>query len=58
VRPMIAGADRRGRLQALAGSRNHVYEEVADLIFHGRHESVDDALHRAIALLDRHWRRA
>lgn len=58
VRPMIAGADRRGRLESLAEHRNHLYEEVADLIFRGRHESVDDAAPRAIALLDRHWKRA
>ncbi|QDE38765.1 shikimate kinase [Luteibacter pinisoli] len=58
ARPMIAGGDRRGRLEALADARNHVYEEVADLIFRGRHEGPDDALPRAVALLDRHWRRA
>jgi shikimate kinase len=58
ARPMIAGGDRRGRLEALAGARNHVYEEVADLIFRGRHEDVEHAVPRAIELLDRHWRRA
>ena len=57
ARPMIAGGDRRGRLESLASARNHVYEDVADLIFRGRHESVDDAVPRAVALLDRHWRR-
>jgi shikimate kinase len=58
VRPMIAGGDRRGRLETLAEHRNHLYEEVADLIFRGRHESVDEAAPRVIALLDRHWKRA
>lgn len=58
ARPMIAGSDRRGRLESLAEHRNHLYEEIADLIFRGRHESVDDAAPRAIALLDRHWKRA
>lgn len=57
ARPMIAGDDRRGRLESLAGDRNHLYEEIADLIFRGRHESVDDAAPRAIALLERHWKR-
>jgi len=57
VRPMIAGDDRRGRLEHLAHDRNHLYEEIADLIFRGRHEAVDDAAPRAIALLDRHWKR-
>lgn len=57
ARPMIAGDDRRGRLEALAAHRNHLYEDIADLIFHGRHESVDEAAPRAIALLERHWRR-
>jgi shikimate kinase len=57
ARPMLAGADRRGRLEALASHRNHLYEEIADLVFRGRHESVDDAVPRAIALLDRHWKR-
>lgn len=58
TRPMIAGDDRRGRLVSLAESRNHLYEEIADLIFRGRHEGVDDAVPRAIALLDRHWKRS
>lgn len=57
ARPMIAGDDRRGRLESLAGHRNHLYEEIADLIFRGRHESVDEAAPRAIALLERHWKR-
>jgi shikimate kinase len=57
VRPMIAGADRRGRLEALAAQRDALYEEVADLIFQGRHEHVDAAVPRAVALLDRHWKR-
>ncbi|HVI55358.1 MAG TPA: shikimate kinase [Luteibacter sp.] len=58
VRPMIAGNDRRGRLESLALDRNHLYEEIADLIFRGRHEDVDAAAPRAIALLDRHWKRS
>jgi shikimate kinase len=58
VRPIIAGPDRLGRLKALAEHRNYLYEDIADLIFHGRHESVDDAVPRAIALLDRHWKRS
>ena len=57
VRPLLAGGDRRGKLEALAEHRNHLYEEIADLIFRGRHEGVDDAAPRAIALLDRHWKR-
>ncbi len=57
TRPMLAGDDRRGRLQSLADNRNHLYEDIADLIFHGRHEGVDSALPRAIALLERHWKR-
>jgi len=57
ARPMIAGDDRRGRLESLAEHRNHLYEEIADLIFRGRHESVEEAVPRAIALLDRHWKR-
>ena len=58
ARPMIAGTDRRGRLEALAHDRNHIYEDIADLIFRGRHEPVDAAVPRAVALLDRHWKRA
>ncbi|MET0254758.1 MAG: shikimate kinase [Luteibacter sp.] len=57
ARPLIAGDDRRGKLEALADHRNHLYEEIADLIFHGRHEHVDAAVPRAIALLERHWKR-
>ena len=57
ARPMIAGTDRRGRLEALAHDRNHLYEEIADLIFRGRHEDVEAAVPRAVALLDRHWKR-
>ncbi|NID16787.1 shikimate kinase [Luteibacter yeojuensis] len=57
ARPLLAVDDRRGRLESLAEHRNHLYEEIADLIFRGRRESVDDAVPRAIALLDRHWKR-
>jgi shikimate kinase len=57
ARPMIAGTDRREKLEALARHRNHLYEEIADLIFHGRHEHVDAAVPRLVALLDRHWKR-
>lgn len=57
ARPLLAGPDRLTRLRALAEHRTQLYEDVADLIFHGRHESVDEALPRAIALLDRHWKR-
>jgi shikimate kinase len=58
ARPMIAGSDRRGRLETLAHDRNHLYEEIADLIFRGRHEDVEHAVPRAVALLDRHWKRS
>jgi shikimate kinase len=56
-RPLLAGADRRGRLQAMAATRDPLYDEVADLEIPGLHEGVAAAAARCIALIDTHWQR-
>jgi shikimate kinase len=56
-RPLLAGADRRERLQAMAAAREPLYREVADLEIPGLHEGVAAAAERCIALIDTHWQR-
>lgn len=57
ARPLLAAPDRRQRLETMAEARNPLYEVIADLVFRGRHEPVDAAASRLVALLERHWRR-
>ncbi|MBB3225486.1 shikimate kinase [Luteibacter sp. Sphag1AF] len=54
-RPLLAVPDRRGRLETLAHDRLPLYEALADLAFPGKHEPVESAAARAIALIDQHW---
>lgn len=56
-RPLLAGADRRERLQAMAHIRQPLYQDLADLAVPGEHGTVAAASARCIALLDRHWQR-
>jgi len=56
-RPLLAVADRRGRLEAMAAQRGPLYREAADLVVAGAHEDVAAACARCIALLDRCWKR-
>ena len=56
-RPLLAGPDRRERLQAMARIRAPIYRELADLEVPGAHGSVAAASERCIALIDHHWQR-
>lgn len=56
-RPLLAGVDRRQRLQAMALIRAPLYREIADLAVPGEHGSVATASERCIALIDHHWQR-
>lgn len=54
-RPLLANPDRRQRLIAMAGSRNPLYESIADLTLPPEHGSVRRAAERAIHALCSHW---
>ncbi|HEY8586495.1 MAG TPA: shikimate kinase [Rhodanobacter sp.] len=56
-RPLLAGPDRRGRLQAMAQAREPIYRELADLAIPGEYGSVAAASERCIEMIDRHWQR-
>ncbi len=56
-RPLLAVSDRRGRLEAMATTRDAVYRELADLAIAGHHGGVTAATDHCIALLDQHWQR-
>jgi len=56
-RPLLAGVDRAERLSAMAHRRTPLYEEVADLMIPGAHETVYAASERSILLIDQHWQR-
>jgi shikimate kinase len=56
-RPLLAGEDRRGKLEAMAALRTPLYREIADLTLAGAHESASEATARCIALVDGHWQR-
>ncbi len=56
-RPLLAGADRRARLEAMAALREPLYREVADLAVPDEDDNLAAAGERSILLLDRHWQR-
>ncbi len=56
-RPLLAGEDRRARLESMYAIRTPLYQDLADLAVPGLHEGVIAAGERCIELLDRHWRR-
>jgi shikimate kinase len=56
-RPLLAGEDRRGKLDAMRETRAPLYREIADLTINGEHENVAAATERCIALIDTHWNR-
>ncbi|MBD8899714.1 shikimate kinase [Rhodanobacter sp. DHG33] len=55
-RPLLAGADRRARLEAMAAVREPLYRETADLALPAIH-GVAAIGAQAIALIDQHWQR-
>jgi len=56
-RPLLAGADRRQRLLAMARAREPLYRDIAELVVPGEHGSVATATERSIVLIDHHWQR-
>jgi len=55
-RPLLAGTDRRARLEAMAAIREPLYRDTADLALPAIHDITANCTH-AIALIDRHWQR-
>ena len=55
-RPLLAGADRRARLEVMAATREPLYRETADLALPATH-GITAICTQAIALIDRHWQR-
>lgn len=56
-RPLLAGADRRAKLEALAAARDPLYEELADLVFESEGLSVASAGNRLQARIQAQWQR-
>lgn len=57
TRPLLAGSDRREKLESLAAVRNPMYEEVADLVFDSDGLSVGAAANRLCLQVQMQWRR-
>jgi len=57
TRPLLATDDKHGRLEALAATRNTLYEEVADLVFDSDGMAVANACDRVGALVRSRWQR-
>ena len=57
TRPLLAGEDRRVKLESMARIRTPLYQDVADLAIPGEHEIVQAASERSIALIDQCWQR-
>lgn len=55
-RPLLAGVDRRARLETMAAVREPLYRETADLALPAIH-GIAAIGAQAIALIDQHWHR-
>ncbi len=55
-RPLLAGADRRARLEAMAAIRDPLYRDTADLALPALH-GIAAIGAQAIVLIDQHWQR-
>ncbi|MBD8879046.1 shikimate kinase [Rhodanobacter sp. 7MK24] len=55
-RPLLAGADRRARLEAMVAIREPLYRATADLALPAIH-GIAAVSTQAIALIDQHWQR-
>lgn len=54
-RPLLQAPDRHERLRVLAGQRQALYEEVADLRFEGGQRSVAQAARNLLGLIQAQW---
>ncbi|HEX5755934.1 MAG TPA: shikimate kinase [Arenimonas sp.] len=57
-RPLLAGGDRREKLEALAAARTPLYEAIADIEFSSDGLSVGHAAEQLAALIAPRWQRA
>ena len=57
TRPLLAGGDRREKLETLAAMRNPLYQSVADLVFESDGLSVGSAAKKVCAQVQAQWRR-
>lgn len=57
TRPLLAGGDKRARLEALATVRSPLYSELADLAFDSDGLAVTVAADRLAILIEAQWRR-
>lgn len=56
-RPLLAGGERKGKLEALALARNPLYEKVADLVFDCERLSVAAVANKLFTMIQTQWRR-
>jgi shikimate kinase len=56
TRPLLAGADKRQRLEALAAERGPLYLDVADLVFDCDGLTLAVATERLATAIARDWR--
>jgi shikimate kinase len=57
-RPLLADADRHGKLEAMAAARTALYEEIADLVISAdEQEGIAAGSERCFALINQHWQR-
>lgn len=57
-RPLLAGSNKREKLEALAAARTHLYEEIADLGFRSDGLQVPVAVERLGTVIEQAWHRA
>ena len=57
ARPLLAGVDRRQRLEAMASQRNPLYEQIAELTIAGHNERTQRAFARCRTRIDDQWQR-
>ena len=55
-RPLLAGGNRREKLESLATLRNPLYEQVADLVFDCNRASVGSVANTLFAAVQAQWR--
>ncbi len=57
ARPLLAGVDRRQRLEDMAARRNPLYAELAELVIPGHQERPQRAFNRCRVRIDAAWQR-
>jgi shikimate kinase len=57
TRPLLSGGDRREKLEALAATRDPLYESVADLVFDSSGMSAGSAMSKVWTRVEAQWQR-